>query len=1405
MDLRMTILQPSVAGSAVDVTVRAEPGSPVEQIREELLAVAGAPPELLLWHDGRVVDPASPLGLPPLLDGVVLVAASSADRPPPPVRPMMELHVLTGPQAGSVRALPPGATRIGRSLGNALRLADPEVSREHAELHVAVGGITVRDLGSANGTTVSGVKVPCGERVTVPTGSPIQVGGSTLVLRPPIGEPVVCLPDGAGRLLVNRAPRLAPDRPIPTVRFPDPVPRAERLRLSWPAMVIPALVSVPMALFWHQPALLALALAGPAAMAAQYLTDRHRQRRDRRTSERKQAAATAAAQDELNLMLAEDVAALQAEHPDLAEIAAIAAGPGIRLWERELGRDGLTARVGRSARRPRVSLAGGTAPPLPEHQQVPATIDLARAGTVGLSGSREWVLGVARAVIGQLVTLHSPRELEVMALSGDPMHEVDWEWLCWLPHLRQADAFQAGSLDPSVHRLVILDGAAVLRHRPGVARALAAATAGVSFLCLDDDPARLPRECTVLMSIADPAERTEAGRSLPLATLHDDQGTRQVTDLETATNRWAQVLARRLAPLREVSTSAQQGLPSELSWRQLMAADGLDPTDPEAVLRHWADGAEPRAVLGVHDAGRFTVDLRTDGPHALVAGTTGAGKSELLRTLVTSLAVGSPPDQLTFLLIDYKGGAAFSRCRRLPHVSGLLTDLDDHQARRALASLTSEVRRRERMLREVGASDLAGYQALTRAAEAAPELPRLVIVVDEFRVLSDELPGFVPGLVRVAAVGRSLGVHLVLATQRPAGAVGADLRANVNLRIALRVGDRAESDDVIGAPTAAELDPSAPGRAVARIGPAPAVVFQTARIGGGDDSRAGPQVRLYLPRACAAAEPARRSDCGHADTAVPSSSTSGLPAPADDLERVVEAVCRAAHQAGHLPAQPPWLPPPPDRLSQRSLELLSPDCPEGCGPTAWSDQPGRLTLRIGLADHPGRRLQHSWGWRPEGGNLGITGGPRSGRTTAVRALAAATAVPMYVIHGVGTLSDLEGWPGIAAVVPAGDVERCERLLRLLAALVRDRRSTAEAASPTRAPVLLLIDGWEAMVDAWLPYDHAGSVDDVLRLMRDGPAAAVFTAVTGGRAVVTGLPAAHLVQRLVLPMLDVGDEVLAGVPAALLGRPRNPGRAVWLGPTAQAGVELQLALPAQRPEADQTTPAPAAPFPVPVLPVAVSRRQLGSTSARDAGLLIGLGGDRVTPQHLPVGPGDGVLVAGSPGSGRSTALATIAQAQVARGVRCLMLDSWDPDAAARVAEDPQACVLVDGPMPIPAELDAALQHHRHRGAQTGGSLVVGCEPGQLVTAYTGILSELRPRRTGLLLGALGPGDGEGFGLRLPPRPAGPPGRGLLVVRGQATSVQVALPSWADDPEQQGLRDRRPDPRHPGSPTTIRRVG
>jgi S-DNA-T family DNA segregation ATPase FtsK/SpoIIIE len=341
-----------------------------------------------------------------------------------------------------------------------------------------------------------------------------------------------------------------------------------------------------------------------------------------------------------------------------------------------------------------------------------------------------------------------------------------------------AEPVADSDLGPKI--LVVLDGARQLRRIPGMPQLLAAAKrTGVYAVCIDESARVLPEECAVVLSWDIPGQ----GGPAMLA--------------DQVSVAWADRVARALAPVRDVSRDDSASMIPD-SARLL---DLIHMPDPSAdlVLMAWQKrGRTTKVPIGISADGLYILDLSADGPHGLIAGTTGAGKSELLQTIIAVLCVANRPDAMTFVLIDYKGGSAFKDCARLPHTVGMVSDLDGHLTLRALDSLGAELKRREEMLLHAGAKDIEDYWDTRRLR---PELnlepmPRLVLIIDEFAAMVAELPDFVHGLIDIARRGRSLGVHLLLATQRPAGVVSADIRANTNLRIALRVTSSDESADV---------------------------------------------------------------------------------------------------------------------------------------------------------------------------------------------------------------------------------------------------------------------------------------------------------------------------------------------------------------------------------------------------------------------------------------------------------------------------------------------------------------------------------------------------------------------------------------------------------------------------------
>ncbi len=615
-------------------------------------------------------------------------------------------------------------------------------------------------------------------------------------------------------------------------------------------------------------------------------------------------------------------------------------------------------------------------PPEPEILgDVPVSISMRDLGVIGVCGEGGGVDALARWLVGQAAVLHAPGDLDVVVLTNAE-REQQWGWTRWLPHCRRPGepvAAVLGTEQQSVSRrlaelgqliadrspedrrvglpgdatprpdvLVVVDGARRLRALPGLVTLLREGPGvGITVICLDEDVRLLPEECRAVLDVHEGLVELRRTGSEAVARIRPD--------LVEAS--WATRIGRALAPVRDTTPTVEvSGLPSSARLLECIALE--DPT-PEGVARRWGPEARTDVVIGEGFDGPFRLDIRKDGPHALIAGTTGSGKSELLQTIVASLAVANSPEQLTFVLVDYKGGSAFKDCARLPHTVGMVTDLDTHLvgpgtdlARRRAQAPRAPARRTRRQ----------GPRGLLGAAAARPHplptIPRLAIVIDEFASLKAELPDFVTGLVTIAQRGRSLGIHLVLATQRPSGVISNDIRANTNLRIALRVTDANESKDVIDAAESATIGPDQPGRGYARLGHSSLLPFQAGRVGGARPESTPVEDVVREPPLV---WPVGWEVVGHPAPGRPKEEGKQTDEGETDLSVLVEAIAGATELRGIGAQHSPWLPelPAPVTLATlRDLVDAKPDEAAGdrlvraVGARGPSGRPGAAAARV---------------------------------------------------------------------------------------------------------------------------------------------------------------------------------------------------------------------------------------------------------------------------------------------------------------------------------------------------------------------------------------------------------------------------------------------------------------------------
>ena len=932
---------------------------------------------------------------------------------------------------------------------------------------------------------------------------------------------------------------------------------------------------------------------------------------------------------------------------------------------------------------------------------VPIFETLADAGSVGIAGPPGPVADAMRGLAVQLFGMHAPNDVVVVAFS-DSAWVPQLEWLKWLPHTSSdrspfRDIALADSAPTSAALLNALEEY-VLRaeagHQEGeprgpfkedwhpllygtdVARAAGdhklTPELSVIVLLTSDAPVDRGRLTDVLERGADhgihalvvsptveslPAvcrSYIDVSRGLDDATIglvRTGQEFQHIA-VEGVSQDYMMMLARRLAPVVDASTVVHDAsdIPSAVMFLQLVDPGIAD--DPQVVIERWRQNntiidrsATPRprlkkagtlrAIIGQGASDAMALDLRTQGPHALVGGTTGAGKSEFLQAWVLGMAAAHSPDRVTFLFVDYKGGSAFADCVGLPHCVGLVTDLSPHLVRRALTSLRAELRHREHLLNRKKAKDLLELEK--RQDAECP--PALVLVIDEFAALASEMPEFVDGVVDIAQRGRSLGIHLIMATQRPAGVIKDNLRANTNLRIALRMADEADSRDVVDDPVAATFSAAIPGRAIAKTGPGRLVPFQSAYAGGwtAQDESAVAEVRVAELRFGRSAdwEPDRPADSdAEEDDLGP-----------NDQSRIVANLTRAFEVAGLQLPRRPWL----DDLAS-VVDL--------------NDLPNEGDTRIPMArvDVPEQQVQQAAVFVPDrDGSLVVYGTSGSGKSTLLKTIA--TAAGMRPDHGPvqvycldfasGALGALTALPHVGSVVDSNDPERIQRLLRTLDAEM-DRRSAAfsaasassvqeyrELADPKMPRILLLIDNYPDFKKEWEITQGRGAFYRVfMRILGEGRTLGVHTVITADRGnAVPSAVAANISRRVVLRMGDDSQYMLLSVPRDVLDEHSAPGRAIVDGHEAQIAVlggtmnvvEQTKALRTlgDRLRAEGVRDLPEIGALPTVVPVADLPAQVGGLP------VFGVADDTLAPRGFePIGS---FVVAGPPASGRTNTL------------------------------------------------------------------------------------------------------------------------------------------------------------------------
>ncbi len=1364
--------------------------------------------------DGLTIDNRYHRGPTPL-SSTDLVDGSLVHELPPvtddvPTR-SLGIAVVAGLHAGSRFTLGRERTIVGAAPEADVTITCPTVSPFHLGLDPDRDGALATDLDSCNGTLVDERWLL--EPTRVEPGQVIDLGAVHLALRRPVDDSPLGLArilgrTPAGTFPFNRPPRPPAPPPTPPVVAPAaPSPSSRRALFGWASFLAPLVFGLTMAVVTN-PLFALFALLSPVMAVATWAENRRRHSREARHASAALRRALSRLEADLSAARRHEQHRRRLTHPDPAETCRRATQPSTRLWERRLGDDDaleLVVGVADLPWQPDLETEAGAAPAADAIESVSAAGPLgavpvvvaARPGEViGIVGPRTAALAVVRSLVVQAAVHHGPADLAI-TVAAVAAHGHEWGWTSWLPHTRDrvhggraraiacgwdeiASLATVGATEdrsrPEHVRLAVIDGDGLTTGRASPARALLGSGVETAALVVASSLDRLPSMCTTVIEMTDADGRMRVSRPGPGLVVDHVLAGGIDEDLAAET-------ARRLARFDDPELAmADAHVPDTVALVDLL---GMDRVSADEIDRRWdrtRGTAELRVPIGADGDGVLDVDLVRDGPHGLIGGTTGSGKSELLRSLVASLAASADTDHLNFVLVDYKGGSAFDRCAALPHVVGLVTDLDPHLGTRALRCLEAELRHRERLLRSAGADDIAGYRRHQVSDPDARPMPRLVVVIDEFATMAAELPDFIDALVGIAQRGRSLGVHLLLATQRPSGAVNANIRTNANLRVALRVLDPGDSTDVIDRRDAASIGRDQPGRAYARLGPGEVVAFQSALVTG-----CTPRGRTQ------ALELIELVDGRPATVGAPESSEGP-----SDLDRLVAAIEAAHSRLGLAPPRRPWPDPLPDRLGLADLAVSATDGRPPAGAV------------IGLADDPDRQRQGLVAFDPSAGNAIVLGMAGSGTTTALATIAVALAgahgpdaLHLYVIdHGAMGLAALQSLPHCGAVAGAAEPERQARLIRHLADELARRRALDGSARRAEPRLLLLIDNFGGFRNEYEDSRDYELVDQLDRIYADGTHHGIHVVVSADQPGAVPRSMTSVTSQIwLMRFADPNDYLAFGVK---VGDPGSmpAGRAF----RSETGLEVQLALPhpdglvaaveAVRAAAEPPTRPP---VPVGVLPTRVTLDALDRRTALDrtpAFVPLGIGDDRLATVGLELHDGEHALVAGPARSGKSSALITIGRLAAESGAIVVAvagarsplaqveyLDDLAVGADGLVTAvdgaDQSTLVLVDDadqlddPGAALASMLSRCQPHVH--------LVAAGRADRLRAAYGHWTSAVRSSRTGVLLD---PDllDGDLLGVQLPPRVQLPslPGRGWLVVNGSLQICQLAAPTPTPTP-------------------------
>lgn len=1228
---------------------------------------------------------------------------------------------------------------IGRGRGCDMVLSGNNISRQHAVIANKGDSWWVFDNNSRNGTFYNQERLTDGRELV--DGCVISIGdynirykNNFLMIGTHEDDGIFAEKEEIYPHWFKRSPRLLRELPTETVEIQNPPAEAAEPETDWISILTSPLVMLIsfglMAVITAASMGTLLIFTGPMALAQIFLAVRNNKRQKKKYKERKESrlnkygAYLDETERKIQNLKREQVVAMQEANPSVEDCLTIVKTRDMRLWgRRESDADFMRLRLGTGEslisfvvkgqkngfmieEDSLLTRAGKIVEEGQRLRNVPITCSFVEEGLIGIVGERKSAIRLIDNLVVQAAVHHSYEELKIVSVFAKQEAE-EFDWIKWLPHSfddnreiryiadsvqstdvlmryfeellkqRSMEGKENGTFSP--YYLFVLTEYEYMEHQAALKYLLSGRdTLGIGVIFAYDKVELLPKECGTIIEVSG-----NSGKYYH----KDNIVNKEKFVMDTVSLKSYEQLSRSMAPIRLKGGQADNALPTSITF-----LEGYGVRRPEElnVGERWAAGHtnESMAVpIGVKLNGEpflFDIHEKKYGPHGMVAGMTGSGKSEMVQSWILSMALKFSPQDVSFVLIDFKGTGLLLPFLKLPHLAGTISDLDN-KIQRNLIALENELSRRKGLLDQYGVNNINSYLRLYQQGKTEEPLPFIFVIIDEFAEFKVRFPDFMTVINRIFAIGRTLGVFTILLTQKPAGVVDDKMNANTRFRWCLKVASSADSKEMLHHADAAKI--TVPGRAYVQVGEDEVYELIQSYYSGAP-YRPDVQEKSVAGQKVSVVNRQGRRIC-YENEAMEQVINGGE----TEISKIVDYLADFVENSEYKEADKIWMPKLPGEIYLERIEEQF-----GFKDAGWAkERPEGLKPVVGMLDAPVMQTQYPLKFDFTGeGHISIFGAPGTGKTTMLQ-----TVVMSLMLHYTPEevnlyLMDFGGWslgifkdfPHVGGVVYDNDEVRMEKLVQMIERRLFERKmkfsdigvgslqAYMQAAGEKLPYIVLALDNFASVLQLYPDMDSF-----FIQLTREGGNYGIYLVVTANNPMALGFRINQNIKMAVaLQMTDRTDyQGIVGKTNGL--EPENmEGRGLAKG---NPPLEFQAALPAEgNSESERVVRIKqyaeqmrgcwrgVCASPIPIMP-----DKILYGSIRGNGMVIGLSSQFVEPLSLPEGRKHYLPVVGTAGSGKSNMLVSLArQALVVKDANVVLFssrnyqDEWSRHEKCRILTD-----------------------------------------------------------------------------------------------------------------------------------------